>query len=55
MSISPTVGGMSNILADIKNGEKAQNVKLLESFGLTYVGVKDGNDVEEMVDAMQEA
>lgn len=55
MSISPTVGGMSDILADIKNGEKAQNVKLLESFGLTYVGVKDGNDVEEMVDAMQQA
>ena len=55
MSISPTVGGMSDILADIKNGEKAQNVKLLESFGLTYVGVKDGNDVEEMVDAMQTA
>lgn len=55
MSISPTVGGMSDILADIKNGEKAQNVKLLESFGLTYLGVKDGNDVEEMVDAMQTA
>lgn len=55
MSISPTVGGMSDILADIKNGENAQNVKLLESFGLTYVGVKDGNDVEEMVDAMQTA
>lgn len=55
MSISPTVGGMSEILSDIKNGEKAQNVKLLESFGLTYLGVKDGNDVEEMVDAMQTA
>ncbi|MBO5480009.1 MAG: 1-deoxy-D-xylulose-5-phosphate synthase [Clostridia bacterium] len=55
MSISPTVGGMSDILSDIKNGEKAENIRLLESFGLQYVGVKDGNDLEEMVDAFNHA
>jgi 1-deoxy-D-xylulose-5-phosphate synthase len=30
-------------------------VRLLESFGLTYMGVKNGNDVEEMVDALTQA
>ena len=30
-------------------------MKLLESFGLKYLGVKNGNDVEEMVDALTEA
>ena len=55
MSISPTVGGMSHILDDIKNNQTSENVRLLESFGLTYLGVKNGNDVEEMVDAMSQA
>ena len=55
MSISPTVGGMYNILDDIKNNQSAENIRLLERFGLTYLGVKNGNDVEEMVDAMTEA
>ncbi len=48
MSISPTVGGMHDILSDIKNKQKSDNVKLLEQFGLQYLGVADGNDVEEM-------
>ncbi len=55
MSISPTVGGMHEILDQIKGSEKAENVRLLERFGLTYLGVKNGNDVEEMVDALTEA
>lgn len=55
MSISPTVGGMYDIIAQIKESGSADNIKLLESFGLTYLGVKNGNDLEEMVDAMQEA
>ena len=55
MSISPTVGGMHEILTAIKDSEKADNVRLLESFGLTYLGVKNGNDVDEMVDALTEA
>jgi len=55
MSISPTVGGMYDIITEIKNNGQAENVRLLESFGLKYVGVKNGNDIEEMVDAMTEA
>ncbi|MBQ8685107.1 MAG: 1-deoxy-D-xylulose-5-phosphate synthase [Clostridia bacterium] len=55
MSISPTVGGMYDILSQIKDSEKRENIRLLESFGLTYLGVKDGNDVDEMVDALTEA
>ena len=55
MSISPTVGGMHDILDRI-NGEAATNeIKLLESFGLDYIGVKDGNDLEEMISAFSEA
>lgn len=55
MSISPTVGGMHDILDGIQAGEKAANIRLLEQFGLTYMGVKNGNDVDEMVDALTEA
>ena len=54
MSISPTVGGMRDILEDVRKGGKA-GVHLLESFGLEYIGVKDGNDVDEMIDVLQEA
>ena len=55
MSISPTVGGMHGILDEIKNNQTLESIRLLESFGLTYLGVKNGNDVEEMIDAMSEA
>ena len=55
MSISPTVGGMHDILDQIKRNSREENVRLLESFGLTYLGVKDGNDVDEMIDALTEA
>ena len=55
MSISPTVGGMYDILSQIKAEEKSEGIRLLESFGLTYVGVKNGNDLEEMLDAMAQA
>ncbi len=55
MSISPTVGGMYDIIAQIKENGAAENIRLLESFGLTYLGVKNGNDLEEMTAAMQEA
>ncbi len=55
MSISPTVGGMYDILSTLKEGERSQNVKLLEQFGLTYIGVKDGNDLDEMLSSMGEA
>ncbi len=55
MSISPTVGGMYDILNEIKDGDKASGIKLLENFGLTYIGVKNGNDLEEMLEAFSEA
>lgn len=55
MSISPTVGGMRDILHDLKNNPQTENIRLLESFGLTYMGVSNGNDVEDMVDVLQEA
>lgn len=55
MSISPTVGGMYDILAQIKENSAQENIRLLESFGLSYMGVKNGNDLEEMVDSLTEA
>lgn len=55
MSISPTVGGMYNVLEEIKLNQNEENIRLLESFGLKYMGVKNGNDVDEMVDALTEA
>ena len=55
MSISPTVGGMHEMLTKSKDCNGAEVVKLLESFGLKYMGVKDGNDLEEMIAALFEA
>ncbi len=55
MSISPTVGGMYDVIAEIREKSNAEGVKLLENFGLTYLGVKNGNDLEEMMGAMAEA
>ena len=55
MSISPTVGGMYDIITQIKENEDADNIRLLENFGLTYLGVRNGNDLEEMLTAAQEA
>lgn len=55
MSISPTVGGMHDILVQLKTGSKDENVRLLEKFGLTYMGVRNGNDAEEMIDCLTEA
>ena len=55
MSISPTIGGMHDVLSSLKTENKAESVRLLESFGFTYLGVKDGNNVEEMIDALKEA
>ena len=55
MSISPTVGGMYDIIAQIKENGREDNIRLLESFGLSYMGVKNGNDLDEMLDVMSEA
>ena len=55
MSISPTVGGMHDVLTNAANAEKVESVRLLEQFGLTYLGLKDGNDLDEMIEAFDEA
>ena len=84
MSISPTVGGMHEILttvravADAENNAASYNlsersangsadsaadkergrnegIALLESFNLTYLGVVDGNEVDEMTAALKRA
>lgn len=55
MSISPTVGGMRDILEGIREENNSENIRLLESFGLTYMGVKDGNNLDEMITSLEEA
>ena len=55
MSISPTVGGMYDIIAGLKDEQQENSIRLFEQFGLSYMGVKDGNDVDEMIDALTEA
>ena len=55
MSISPTVGGMYDVLSSIKESGKMESIRLLEGFGLQYLGVKDGNNVDEMIDALSTA
>ncbi len=55
MSISPTVGGVHEVLDEIKTeGSFCRNdIALFEQFGLQYMGVYDGNDVEDMCDALK--
>ncbi len=55
MSISPTVGGMHDILSSAATAEKMEAVRLLEQFGFTYRGIRDGNDLDEMLEAFSEA
>ena len=56
MSISPTVGGTHEILEEMK-GEAvpSEDVKLFERFGLTYMGVCNGNDLEELLPELDRA
>ncbi len=53
MSISPTVGGMHEILGELKSGER--DVRLFEQFGLHYMGIYDGNKLESILPALEEA
>lgn len=55
MSISPTVGGTHEILDEIKVNAPLEDIKLFERYGLTYRGVYNGNDLDEMVSALTEA
>ena len=56
MSISPTVGGVHEILDELKEGAAPiEDVNLFERFGLQYKGICNGNDLEEMIGALNEA
>ncbi len=55
MSISPTVGGMHELLGELKGQPPLENIKLFERFGLTYRGVVNGNDLSELLPALEEA
>ncbi len=55
MSISPTVGGMHEILEELKGAENEDDIKLFERFGLTYRGIVNGNSFEELLPALEEA
>ena len=57
MSISPTVGGAHEILGALKEGkaDAPRDISFLESFGLHYMGVYNGNDLDELLPALEEA
>ncbi len=55
MSISPTVGGTHDILGEMKAGMKPENIALFEQYGLSYMGVYNGNDLSELLPALDEA
>ena len=55
MSISPTVGGTHEVLDGLKNGGSREDVALFERYGLTYMGVCNGNDLEELLPALENA
>ncbi len=64
MSISPTVGGMHEILNNLKSSSKDfqadfeggdPDVRVFERFGLKYMGVVDGNDLKKIVPALSAA
>ncbi len=56
MSISPTVGGTHEILDEMKGAHVPdEDIKLYEKFGLRYLGVYNGNDLDELLPAMERA
>lgn len=56
MSISPTVGGTHEVLKDMKDGAASiDDVRLFERFGLSYMGVFNGNDFNELLPALEQA
>ena len=55
MSISPTVGCTHDVLEKLKTEKTLADAKLFERFGLTYRGVVNGNDFEELLPALEEA
>lgn len=55
MSISPTTGGMHDILDELKGSRSASDVALFERFGLQYMGIYNGNDLNDLLPAVNEA
>lgn len=56
MSISPTVGGTHELLSEMKEGRAPlEDVQLFERFGLSYMGVYNGNDFDELLPALEDA
>lgn len=55
MSISPTVGGAHEVLEELKAEKPLEDVKLFERFGLRYMGTVNGNELEELLPALEEA
>ncbi|MDE6273952.1 MAG: 1-deoxy-D-xylulose-5-phosphate synthase, partial [Clostridiales bacterium] len=56
MSISPTVGSAHEILDEMKRDPFIRDdIRLFERFGLQYMGVYNGNDMEETLSALEEA
>ncbi len=56
MSISPTVGGTHEILNEMKDGAApATDIALFERYGLRYMGIYNGNDLQELLPALEQA
>ena len=55
MSISPTAGGMHEILEELKGPARERGVRLLEEFGLSYRGIVNGHDFGALLPALEEA
>ncbi len=58
MSISPTVGGMHELLSDSEEsatGAEDAKIALFGRFGLQYAGVCSGNDLQECAEALDRA
>ena len=56
MSISPTVGGTHEVLEELKCGNAPiEDVRLFERYGLEYMGVYAGNDLESLLPVLSEA
>ncbi len=54
MSIAPTAGGAHEVLEELKSGQ-TDDVALWEHFGLKYVGAVNGNDLAELLPALERA
>lgn len=55
MSISPTVGGTHEILDEMRRRPPLADIQLFERYGLQYRGVYNGNDLQETLQALEDA